>query len=177
VAPGRLGLAPVVDLLVAVPGDPVEPAAAARGHTMTSAVRLGDQGDLRADVHEKRFVASIRGVFDRPGPSPREARMSEFPRHYLSLKDAEPKLFEAYNELGRVAAEAAPLDARTRELVRLGIAIGARMEGAVHAHVRRALEVGCSADEIRHAVLLATTTIGFPTMMAARSWAEDILEG
>ena len=41
--------------------------------------------------------------------------------------------------------------------------------GAVHAHTRLALQAGASPDEIRHVVLLALTTIGFPSMMAART--------
>ncbi|HZS32126.1 MAG TPA: carboxymuconolactone decarboxylase family protein [Methylomirabilota bacterium] len=49
----------------------------------------------------------------------------------------------AYEALG--AAAAGPLDGRTRELVKLALAIGARLEGAVHAHVRRALEAGVPA--------------------------------
>ncbi len=70
---------------------------------------------------------------------------------------------------------AGPLDAKTQALVKLGIAIGAKMEGAVHSHTRKALEAGCTPEEIKHAVLQATTTIGFPNMMAAMSWVEDVL--
>ena len=39
--------------------------------------------------------------------------------------------------LGQACAEAGPLDAKTRELVKLGTAVGGRLEGAVHAHARR----------------------------------------
>ena len=35
---------------------------------------------------------------------------------------------------------------------------------------------GASPDEIRHAVLLATTTLGFPGMMRGLAWAQDVLE-
>jgi 4-carboxymuconolactone decarboxylase len=82
---------------------------------------------------------------------------------------------KAYETLGRATAEAGPLDAKTRELVKLAVAIGAGREGAVHSHTRRALDLGCSSDEIRHAVLLSTTTLGFPGMMAALTWTEDVL--
>jgi alkylhydroperoxidase/carboxymuconolactone decarboxylase family protein YurZ len=37
------------------------------------------------------------------------------------------------------------------------------------------LEDGVSKDEIRHAILLSITTIGFPPAQAALSWAEDVL--
>jgi alkylhydroperoxidase/carboxymuconolactone decarboxylase family protein YurZ len=45
----------------------------------------------------------------------------------------------------------------------------------VHSHVRRAKEAGATPAEIRHALLLLTTTIGFPTV-AALTWAGDILK-
>jgi alkylhydroperoxidase/carboxymuconolactone decarboxylase family protein YurZ len=56
------------------------------------------------------------------------------------------------------------------------MAIGIRSEGAVHSHVRKALEAGVSPDEIRHAVLLGMPTIGLPTTVAAFTWVGDILE-
>ena len=67
------------------------------------------------------------------------------------------------------------LDAKTRELVKLGMAIGARLEGAVHAHARRALEAGVTLAEIRHVVALAPPTVGFPTTVAAYTWVEEVL--
>ena len=50
-----------------------------------------------------------------------------------------------------------------------------RHEGAVHAHARKALDAGCSPEELRHAAILATTTLGFPGMMAGYSWVDDVL--
>jgi 4-carboxymuconolactone decarboxylase len=70
-----------------------------------------------------------------------------------------------------------PLDKKTRELVKLGIAIGNRHEGGTHSHTRRALDAGATPDEVRHVALMALTTIGFPAAMAALTWVEDILNG
>src|SRR2546427_7769144 len=39
---------------------------------------------------------------------------------------------------------------------------------------RRALEAGCSPEEIYHVALLGTTTLGFPTMMKTFSWMDDV---
>jgi len=47
----------------------------------------------------------------------------------------------------------------------------------VHSHTRRSLEAGATIDECRHVVLLSLTTIGFPAMMAALSWVEDVAKG
>lgn len=86
-----------------------------------------------------------------------------------------PAVMKAYEALGTATQEAGPLEIKSRALVKLAIAIGAGREGAVHSHTRRALEAGCTSAEIRHAVLLATTTLGFPGMMAALSWVDDVL--
>ena len=37
-------------------------------------------------------------------------------------------------------------------------------------------DAGWTPDELRHAVVLATTTLGFPRMMAAYTWVEDVLK-
>ena len=99
----------------------------------------------------------------------------KIPARFVKFQNDHPKVFKAYAALGAATQEAGPLPRKTRALVKLAIALGARMEGAVHSHTRRALEAGCTPREIRHVVLLATTTIGFPAMMSALSWVEDIL--
>ena len=103
-----------------------------------------------------------------PGPK-------KLPKCYIQFAKDYPKVFAAYDALGNATAEAGPLDAKTRALAKLGIAVGSQLEGAIHSHTRRAIEAGCSADEIRHVILMATTTLGFPCMMKALSCADDIL--
>ncbi len=65
---------------------------------------------------------------------------------------------------------------KARQLVQLAAAAAIRSEGAVHSHARRAAEAGASAEEVRHAIVLLTSTIGFPTVVAAMTWADDVLE-
>lgn len=103
--------------------------------------------------------------------------MSKLPGRFLKFKDTYPDVFQAYESLGKAAAESGPLNKREISLVKLGIAAGAKMEGAVHSHTRRALEAGASPEEIRHVALLAVTTLGFPTMMAVLSWVDETLNG
>lgn len=87
-----------------------------------------------------------------------------------------PEIWQAYEKLGHECHEAGTLDEKTRRLVKLGIAIGARLEGAVRSHTKRALEGGISEDEIHHVAALAITTIGFPSSIAATTWIKYILE-
>ena len=57
------------------------------------------------------------------------------------------------------------------------MAIGGRLEGAVHAHARRALAAGATPAEIQHVVTLAVPTVGFPTTIAACTGGDDVLSG
>jgi 4-carboxymuconolactone decarboxylase len=99
------------------------------------------------------------------------------PPTHRALLEEFPAVGEAYEQLGFAAHQAGPLDRRTRELVKLALAIGARYEGAVHAHTRLALAAGATPSEIKHVVALAITTLGMPTAGAAYTWVNDILTG
>jgi len=101
--------------------------------------------------------------------------MTKLPKPYELFKRAHPELWKVYDRLGALAHEAGPLDRKSRALVKLAMAVGARMEGAVHAHVRRAIQDGATPAEIRHVALLGLTTLGFPSTMAALTWIEDVL--
>lgn len=96
-------------------------------------------------------------------------RFQRFQKEYKAVADA-------YESMGTAVHEAGPLDDKTRALIKLAISTGARLEGAVHAHVRKALEIGVRPEELKQVALLALPTIGLPSMMAALSWIDDILD-
>lgn len=99
----------------------------------------------------------------------------KLPGRYVQFQHSHPQVFAAYDQLGKAAAADGPLDKKQVALVKLALAAGARLEGAVHSHCRRALEAGCTAEEIRHVIVLSVTTVGFPSMMATLSWVDDVL--
>ncbi len=103
--------------------------------------------------------------------------MSELPKPFQSIRAEFPQVAAAYDALGAAASAAGPLDEKTRELVKLALSIGARLEGATHSHTRRALALGATPAEIKHTVLLAATTLGFPAVVSAYTWVNDVLEG
>lgn len=102
--------------------------------------------------------------------------MPELPEKFLQFKEKYPEIYRAYEELGTAVHKTGSLDDKTRALIKLAIAAGARLEGAVHSHTRKCLECGCSPDEIRQVALLSIPTIGFPSAMAVLTWVEDILQ-
>lgn len=103
--------------------------------------------------------------------------MSKIPvRQHHKMKERHPALLAAVDALGEAVADAGPLPEKERQLVQLAAAAAIRSEGAVHSHTRRALEAGASPEEIRHALVTLTSTIGFPTVVASMTWADDVLE-
>jgi len=102
--------------------------------------------------------------------------MSYLPEVYTSFKSQFPEIAKAYDDLAVACHDWGPLDQRIRQLIKLGIAVGSNSEGAVKSHTRRALDLGASPEEVRHTVLLALTTIGFPTMIASMKWVDEVIE-
>lgn len=98
------------------------------------------------------------------------------PRPYKQMHKSHPELMQAYESFGQAARAAGPLTDREVSLVKLAISIGAALEGAAHSHCRKALEAGCTAEDLRHVAILSAPTTGFPAMMRAKSWVEDVLE-
>jgi alkylhydroperoxidase/carboxymuconolactone decarboxylase family protein YurZ len=98
------------------------------------------------------------------------------PNVYKKFKESYPDLFKDYNQLGISTRNAGPLDEKTQNLIKLGISVGVNSRGGVMSSTRKAMAAGASAKEIEHAILLAMTTTGFPNMIAALSWAQEIFE-
>ncbi len=101
--------------------------------------------------------------------------MRELPEAFTDFRRDHPQVHQAYEALAKAAHESGPLDERTRRLVKLAIAVGARLEGAVRSHTWQARDAGITEAEMDHVVLLSLTTIGLPSAVAARSWMTSAL--
>lgn len=103
--------------------------------------------------------------------------MSEYlPEIYRRFSSAQPEVMTAYQALADASHAAGPLTDRERRLVKLGIAIGGQAEGAVRSHARKARAEGIEDEAVRHAAILAITTAGYPTAMAAYRWVNEVIE-
>jgi 4-carboxymuconolactone decarboxylase len=99
------------------------------------------------------------------------------PKVYEKFTSRYPGVFNDFQQLGKTCRNSGPLEKKYQDLANLGIAIGANSRGAVMSQTRKALESGSSKDEIVHVVLLSLTTIGFPNMIAAMGWVDEVLDG
>ncbi|NOX35298.1 MAG: carboxymuconolactone decarboxylase family protein [Deltaproteobacteria bacterium] len=98
------------------------------------------------------------------------------PNKYKDFASRFPEIFDLYKELGIKVRKSGPLDENTQNLIKLGIAVGSNSKGAVMSHTRKAIDTGSTKEDIRHAILLALSTTGFPNMIAALNWANEVLE-
>lgn len=96
-------------------------------------------------------------------------------KHYHEMAKLFPGVMSALEEMGATIREAGPLDGKTVELIQLAAAATLQSEGSVHSHTRRANELGATPEEIYHTLALLVSTIGFPRVSAAVSWAKDVL--
>lgn len=97
------------------------------------------------------------------------------PKVYEKFINQFPEVFDNFQKLGIATRNAGPLDGKTQDLIKLGIAVGANSRGGVMSHTRKAKALGASDDEIYQTILLGLTTAGFPNMIAALTWAEEVL--
>jgi alkylhydroperoxidase/carboxymuconolactone decarboxylase family protein YurZ len=102
-------------------------------------------------------------------------RVRNPPKTYEAFVKRYPRLREAWDCIHDAGREG-PLDERTIRLVKLGIAIGALREGAVHAGVRKAVAAGIPPEALEQVVALAAAALGLPATVAAWSWVRDELK-
>lgn len=103
-------------------------------------------------------------------------KQKSLPKQYLKLRKRYGDVIDSLDRLSETVKKAGPIDEKTCHLIQLAAAAAIKSEGAVHSHTRRAIEAGARPEEIRHALLLLISTIGFPNVSAALSWVDDVLE-
>ena len=102
------------------------------------------------------------------------AKTSKAPKAHQDFIKRFPQLGEAWESM-RAAEDAGPLGEKAARLVKLGVAIGAAREGAVHSAVRKAVGAGATRNEIEQVVALAASTIGMPACVAVYTWVQETL--
>jgi alkylhydroperoxidase/carboxymuconolactone decarboxylase family protein YurZ len=98
------------------------------------------------------------------------------PKHFQAFKTNFPDVHQSFETLAKACRDQGPLESKTQDLIKLGIAVGQNSKGGVMSNTRKALAAGATRDEIHHAILLSLTTVGFPAMIAALGWVDDVLE-
>lgn len=100
----------------------------------------------------------------------------ELPEFLKKVIERYPEVWQEYGNLSQAVKLLKGLDDKSQRLVKLGIAVGAGRQGAVHSHTRKCRRGGFRNEELYHVALLAITTIGWSGAIAALSWINDELK-
>ena len=98
------------------------------------------------------------------------------PEPFKTFVENHPELAEAQQKVGQICAQAGPLGTKEQHLIQMGISIGMASKGGIRSHARRAMDAGATKEEVVQALLLSTTIVGFPAMIAAYGWVEELFK-
>lgn len=96
---------------------------------------------------------------------------SKKPKTFKLFIEKFPALGDAHEAVAEAAEAAGPMDRKTCLLIKVGICVGAGLESALKANVRKAVQAGATQAEVEQAIVQAMNTVGFPRTVAAWSWA------
>jgi AhpD family alkylhydroperoxidase len=99
----------------------------------------------------------------------------ELSPHLRDLRQAMPEVMKAFAAVSQAALAPKALDAKTKELIALAIAVALRCDDCIAFHVKAALQHGASRDEVLEALGMAIYMGAGPSVMYA-SHALDAFE-
>ena len=90
------------------------------------------------------------------------ARAKAIDQRARTLYQAAPEAMKAYAGLMAAATAAGALDAKTKELMALAIAVASHCQGCITYHARAAVKKGASREEAAEAIAVAVEMGGGP---------------
>lgn len=93
--------------------------------------------------------------------------LSQIKRSMGKLGDEMPDTMKAFQQLHQAGASDGVLNAKTKELIALAIAVTVRCDGCIAFHVNDALEAGATREEIIEALSVSILMGGGPSLVYA----------
>jgi len=84
-----------------------------------------------------------------------------------NLRGGAPEVMKAFAGMAQAAAVTRALDAKTKELVALGIAVAVRCDDCIAFHVKAAVEQGATKEEVLETLGMAIYMGAGPSVMYA----------
>ena len=78
-----------------------------------------------------------------------------------------PETTKAFSQLGAAATADGVLDKKTKELIALGLAVGARCDACIGFHMRALVKLGATREEVSDTLGVCVYMGGGPAMMYA----------
>jgi AhpD family alkylhydroperoxidase len=97
---------------------------------------------------------------------------TELSRAIRDLRTGTPDTMKAFSALAHAALEPKALDAKTKELLALGISVAIRCDGCVAFHAEAAVKQGATRDEVMETMGMAIYMGAGPSVMYAAQAVE-----
>ncbi len=112
--------------------------------------------------------------------SARQTRYADAMKHVRSytgkLSQAMPELMKSFYALSKASSEAGALDAKTKELIALAIAVATHCDDCIAFHAHSALKAGATSAEILETLGVTVFMGGGPALMYATHVMEAVEE-
>lgn len=92
-----------------------------------------------------------------------KAKFEESAHNSEILKKNSPEVMGKFMEVAKEVLTPKNLDAKTKELVAVGIAVSVRCEDCIMAHVRNAIQAGATIEELSETIEVAILMGGGPS--------------
>ncbi|WP_312642200.1 carboxymuconolactone decarboxylase family protein [Hydrogenoanaerobacterium sp.] len=103
--------------------------------------------------------------------------LDEIEKNLKYLVANHSEIYQAYEHFGKLVHEkGGPLDEKTRWLIKVALSADCQNEYSLTTHILKAIQCGCSKEEIEHVLLLVAPTSGFPKMMRGLLILRNVLE-
>ncbi len=84
-----------------------------------------------------------------------------------SLRAGAPDVMKSFSQMAMAASKGGALDAKTKELIALGISVAVRCDACITFHAKAALKQGASREEMLEAMGMAIYMGAGPSVMYA----------
>ena len=104
------------------------------------------------------------------------ARQVDVKERVAALREDLPAVMDAFAQLQQAATASGALDAKTKRLVMVGIALSQRCDQCIRVHVDAALELGATRAELFDAAAAAILMGGGPVAATVATLLPELLD-
>ncbi|MBS0508302.1 MAG: carboxymuconolactone decarboxylase family protein [Proteobacteria bacterium] len=83
------------------------------------------------------------------------------------LRSSQPEVMQGFSAMSKAALAPGALDAKTKELIALGIGVAARCDGCIGFHTQALARLGATRAEVHETLAMAVYMGGGPALMYA----------
>jgi AhpD family alkylhydroperoxidase len=96
-----------------------------------------------------------------------KAITSDIAQYLQQLSSLSPDVMASFGAISKSATETRILDAKTKELIALAVAVSVRCDGCIGFHAKKARALGITREELAEALSVSIAMGGGPSAMYA----------